>query len=476
MFTLVCQEPRGVIPHYVYGKEDTPSSLLTLAMARSSFAGNLGDLFYLPALDGPGALLVGLEKDGKVTEEDLRTLGYRMAQALKEAKEEAASLVLPDLPHLGRKALFLALAEGFLQANYSHTFKTQKEEEDPLITISFSCPREEEEEWCQALDHLDICLQGVFLARDLVNATSNHLTPEILADKALAHLAPLGVEVQVHDEDRIRDLGMEAFLSVAKGSDQAPRLLVMTYRGDPQNPDRTALIGKGLTYDSGGYCLKPAAGMETMHSDMAGAATVIGTLYALAKSQAKANVVGVVAACENLISGRAYKTGDVIGSMAGKTIEVANTDAEGRLTLADAVFYGSGLEGVTRVIDLATLTGAVLLALGEEYTGVITNNQAFYEALAQAGEAVGEPLWQLPVNDRFKKMNESKKADLTNSAGRLGGTITAGLFVGEFLAHKDMPWVHMDIAGTSYLSKARTYLPEGATGIHVKTLLKFLGS
>ena len=215
--------------------------------------------------------------------------------------------------------------------------------------------------------------------------------------------------------------------------------------------------------------------MITMHSDMSGAATVIGTMQTIARFGVKENVVGVVAACENLISGKAYKPGDIIGSMSGKTIEVVNTDAEGRLTLADAVYFATSEKGLNcdKVIDIATLTGACTVALGEEYTGALTNDDEFLSALIEGAKLSGERIWQMPADEDFGKRNESKRADLKNSGGRLGGMISAGLFVGEFVA-EGKPWIHLDIAGTAYLEKAQGYLPEGATGIHVKALTMML--
>ena len=266
-------------------------------------------------------------------------------------------------------------------------------------------------------------------------------------------------------------MGLKAYLSVAQGSDKAPHFIVMNYAGDPDSSYKTALVGKGLTYDSGGYSLKPSNSMKTMQSDMGGSATVIGAMHAIAQKKLKVNVVAVVAACENLLSGKAYKPGDIIGSLAGKTIEVDNTDAEGRLTLADAVYYATHELKADRVIDLATLTGACLIALGDEYTGLVTNNADFIQELKDAAQKAGEKIWELPTSKHFEKQNESKVADIKNTGGRLAGTITADMFVGAFV-DGDKPWIHMDIAGTAWLDNAYSYLPAGGTGIHVKTLTK----
>lgn len=305
-------------------------------------------------------------------------------------------------------------------------------------------------------------------ARDLVNLRSNDIYPETLANKAKEELSKYGVDVKIYEEDQIRQMGLTAFLQVAKGSDNKPRFIVMEYlkANDDQKP--LVFVGKGLTYDSGGYSIKSSDGMKEMNSDMGGSATVIGALKAIASNNLKVNVVGIVAACENSISGRAYKPGDVIKARNGMTIEVDNTDAEGRITLADAVNYGVTEYKPQMIIDLATLTGAVLVALGETYTGAITNNQQAMDEVLKAAKETDEKIWQLPNDNFLRKYNNSEVADIKNSGGRLAGSITAGQFVGAFI--EDYPWVHLDIAGTAYLSKAQGPYQEGATGVQVKTL------
>ena len=293
--------------------------------------------------------------------------------------------------------------------------------------------------------------------------------PELLANSAKENLEDLDVEVEIFDKEKIEELDMKAFLAVAEGSDKEPRFIVMTYRGDPSSDEKIALVGKGLTYDSGGYSLKPTAGsMDTMYCDMGGAGTVIGAMKSIAKAKLKKNVVGVVAACENMVSGRAYKPGDIIGSMAGKTIEVLNTDAEGRITLADSLWYAATVIKADKIVNLATLTGACVVALGDTNTGAITNNKDLMDSVKQASELSGEPLWELPTNEEYEELIKSDFADIKNIGGKGAGTITAGLFLKEFVDEK--PWVHLDIAGTAYLEKANGYLPKGATGVHVKTL------
>ena len=315
-------------------------------------------------------------------------------------------------------------------------------------------------------------IDGVILARDLVNEPANILYPETLAERAALVGKESGFEVEILDKNEIEKLGMKAFLEVAKGSIHEPKLIVMRYMGNPKNNEKIGLVGKGLTFDTGGYSLKPSTSMDTMKSDMGGAAAVIGTMQALAKNKVQKNVIAVVAACENAISGGSYKPGDIIGSMAGKNIEVLNTDAEGRLTLVDAITYIIEKENVEKIVDVATLTGAVLVALGTEITGVISNNDDFYDELLVAGKRSGEKFWRLPNDKCFKKLYKGDFAELKNTGGRNAGTITAGMFIEEFV--QDKPWLHLDIAGTSWTDNGNDCTPKGGTGAPVKTLYELV--
>lgn len=314
-----------------------------------------------------------------------------------------------------------------------------------------------------------IC-DSIRLTRELVDEPANLLKPVQLAEKAMEALANTVVNVQVIGRDDIQRLGMNLLLSVAGGSDAEPQLIVMRYHGDPSNDKTVGLIGKGLTYDSGGYSIKPTNGMLTMKSDMGGAAAVIGAMTLIAHEQPKINVVGVIAACENMISGHAYLPGDILTSMNGKTVEVANTDAEGRLTLADAMTYAIRHEGATDLIDICTLTGACLIALGEEYAGVVTWEDQLWDKVKFASDKTLEPCWRLPLNKTIKAKNNSKVADLNNSGGRLAGSEVAGAFVGEFSENK--PWIHIDIAGTSYIDDEKPAYRIGATGFGVHLLVE----
>ena len=310
--------------------------------------------------------------------------------------------------------------------------------------------------------------KGVIFARNLVNAPSNHLTPEKMAETIQNLFEDLPVEVEIFDEKQIKELGMEAFLAVGMTSGYMPRLIVVRYHGNPKTEEVTAFVGKGVTCDTGGYCLKSAASLPGVKGDNGGAAAVTGALYALVKNQVKKNVTVVIPSCENRISRDAFIPGDVIGSMSKKTIEVGNTDAEGRLILADAVTYAIEKEKATRIVDIATLTGAVASMFGGVVAGTLSNDDDFYKEFEQAFENSGEKYWRLPIYDEFKEMLNSDMADISNTSGGCG-TITAGLFIQAFT--KELPWIHIDIAGTAWTGGPRyEYESKGATGAGVTTL------
>ena len=278
-----------------------------------------------------------------------------------------------------------------------------------------------------------------------------------------------GLELEVLDRQDMEKLGMGALLGVARGSDQPPKMIILRHRGDPDDPSNNlGLIGKGITFDTGGISLKPAGGMEDMKGDMAGGASVIAAMKAIGRLNPRINVTGIVAATENMPGGSAQRPGDVVRSMSGKTIEVINTDAEGRLVLADALHYARKM-GITRFVDIATLTGAMVVALGHACSGVMGNDQALIDRLIKVGAATGERIWQLPMYEDYKEQIKSNVADMKNTGGRPGGSITAALFLAEFA--EDTPWAHLDIAGTYYSSKEKGCLVKGGTGVPTRTLI-----
>ncbi|MDO5733819.1 MAG: leucyl aminopeptidase [Eubacteriales bacterium] len=309
---------------------------------------------------------------------------------------------------------------------------------------------------------------SIRLTRLLVDQPANFMTPKMLAEAAVAAGEKYGFEVEVKKSKEIQELGMDAYWSVAKGSDCPPRFIIMRYLNHPECSEKIALVGKGVCYDSGGYAIKPASGMVTMHADMGGAGAVIGAITALARAKAKVNVVAIVAACENMISGNAMRNGDIIGSLAGKTIEVVNTDAEGRLTLADAVTYAQRFEKASKIIDIATLTGACVVALGNEIAGVISNDEEIFSALEHGSKLSGDKIWRMPCDEDYALLNKSQRADICNAGSRWGGMITAGLFVRAFTG--GLPWAHLDIAGPAYLDSGSDQYSAGASGVGAEIL------
>lgn len=313
--------------------------------------------------------------------------------------------------------------------------------------------------------------EGVFFTRDLINEPANVLTTDDFAGR-LAAMQELGLEVEILEEDELAKLGMRALLGVGQGSASPSKVVVMQWRGGADEAP-VALIGKGVCFDTGGISLKPAGGMEEMTMDMGGAGTVAGAMRALALRKARANVVGIVGLVENMPDGLAQRPGDVVRSMKGDTIEVINTDAEGRLVLADVLWYAQERFKPVAMVDLATLTGAVIVALGHENTGVFSNNDAFCEAFLKAAAAEGEGAWRLPMGKGYDAKLKSRVADMVNACGRDGGSITAAQFLRRFVA-EDVPWIHLDIAGTAALKADTTLAPKGATGWGVMALNRLI--
>lgn len=323
-------------------------------------------------------------------------------------------------------------------------------------------------------------VEGVFTARDLVNEPPNELYPDSYAKFIQKELKSLGVEVTILDEKKMKQLGMGAILAVGKGSERPPRMVIMEWKGGQKSPKKTAaksksvplaLVGKGVTFDTGGISIKPAAGMDEMKMDMGGSAAVVGTMKAIALRKSKAHVVGIVGLAENMPSHNAYRPGDIIKSYAGKTIEVLNTDAEGRLVLVDCLTYVQKTYKPKAIIDLATLTGAMMVALGHEYCGTFVNDDKFWGKMEKASAETGEKLWRMPLDEVWKKQMESKVADLQNlgNIGRFAGACTAAGFLEHFI-DKGVHWAHMDIAGTAWIKQDKPTVPKFGTGFGVRVL------
>lgn len=460
----------GVEVRLQYKNESCDCPVLAPLMEKGIFKGELGETYVSFEQQ---RVYLGMGEREKIDAEALRKAFFKLGKELNRMKATKAYAEIPKYKGFCYGRTNRGIAEGLIHSEYRFDkFLSEKKPEPTMEEFSFIVAEDKADGVKEKIQEIEQLMSGVFFARDLVNEPAMYMTPTKLAESCRDTLTPLGVEVEIFDRAKIEELGMKAFLSVARGSAQEPKFIVMRWNGDPESKETIALVGKGLTYDSGGYCIKTPDGMSTMHCDMGGSASVAGAMMAIAKNKLKKNVVGVVAACENMISGDAYKTGDIIGSMKGLSIEVGNTDAEGRLTLADALYYTASVIKPSMIVDIATLTGACVIALGSYTTGAVTNNEPMMASMVRASERSGEAVWELPTNDLYRDMIKGSFGDLKNSVKGGAGTITAGLFLEKFV--EDIPWVHLDIAGTAYLSKEYGYLPAGATGAPVRMLYHFI--
>lgn len=447
---------------------DGHRELMEYLKEKEIFAGKKGEIYSDLVYKGSNVILLGMGEEDKISSEVIRLMFFKAGKELADKKVSDATVILKKYPDLCYRKTAIAAYEGLYNSQYK--FNKYKSPEKPaflLGTIGFQVMEGKEDKITEALKEAVSITEGITLARNLVNEPSEYIYPETLAEEAKKELEPLGVEVEVLNKEEIEKLGMTAFLAVARGSLREPKLIVMRWKNGGDS-DVIGLVGKGLTYDSGGYAIKQPQGMASMHTDMGGGAGVIGAMKTIAMQKLPKNVTAVVAACENMISGGSYKNGDIIRSMSGKTIEIVNTDAEGRVTLADSIYYTAKNENAAEIIDVATLTGAVIVALGSTYIGAVTNNQEMMDKVLEASKVGGEKVWQLPSDDDYKDMVKGQRADLVNSVQGGAGSITAGMFLENFAEGKK--WVHLDIAGVASLSKASGYKPVGASGWPVKTL------
>jgi leucyl aminopeptidase len=439
------------------------------------FAGKLNRTSLIHTLGRAAAerlLLVGLGKRGELSRDRLRQAAGTAVQALRGAGVKSACSAL-HLAAGGGEGWLQATVEGYLLGAYSFDrYKSDPEKNGAVAELVLLVPDGATREAAERVagETRTVC-EAAILARELVDQPANVATPAFLAEKAVEVAGRYGIDCRVMEREEMERTGMEALLAVAKGSCHAPRFIILEYRGAGDKERPTVLVGKGITFDSGGISLKPREGMEKMKNDMAGGAAVIGAVTAAARLGLPVNLVGLVPAAENLPGGRAYKPGDLVRSMAGKTIEIVNTDAEGRLVLCDALNFAQRYRPAA-LIDLATLTGACVVALGSFASGLMGNDQGLVRALKGAGETSGERLWELPVWDEYGELMHSDIADLKNAAGPTAGTITAGWFLKQFAGKAK--WAHLDIAGTAWEEKGRPYLPKGATGVGVRLLIEYL--
>ena len=459
-------------------KPAIPRNVLERAFPVADFSGKFASLVEVLAPEGTSLdrlVVVGAGKVSGLDDYAWLKLGGTIAASLRKATEAAVVLDVPGAAIGGKQAA--SVAAGMILRSYAFDkYKTKKDKDDgqhngkeagpkkPVkVTIHTADPAAAKKAFAEEVAVID----GVLLARDLVNEPANTLGPVEFAARA-KELEALGVTVEILTEKEMKKLGMGSLLGVAQGSPRGARMAVMQWNGGKAKDSPVAFVGKGVTFDTGGNSMKPASGMEDMKGDMGGAAAVTGLMHALAARKAKANVVGIIGLVENAVDGHAQRPGDIVTSMSGQTIEVLNTDAEGRLVLADALWYCNDRFQPKFMINLATLTGAIMVALGQHYAGLFSNNDELADRLTLAGQATQERLWRMPLGAEYDKLIDSKNADMKNIGGRYGGAIIAAQFLQRFV--KDTPWAHLDIAGTAMGSPANEINQSWASGFGVRLL------
>ncbi|NRP18478.1 Cytosol aminopeptidase [Ensifer adhaerens] len=449
-----------------------PEGVLAKAAKIKKFSGKAFSTLDILAPHGSPAdriIVLGLGNPDALTDHDWLKAGGAAAAKLRGAEKATIFIDVPDLEVSGKAAADFALGMEMNAYNFDG-YKTKKADDEakspgkPVkVTIVTGAVIAAKKAFATA----QAVGEGVFLARDLVNEPANVLGPLEFAAKA-KELEKLGVEVEILTEKEMKKLGMGALLGVAQGSTRPPRLVVMQWKGGKSKERPVAFIGKGVVFDSGGISIKPAAGMEEMKGDMGGAAAVTGLMHVLAARHAKVNVVGIIGLVENMPDGSAQRPGDIVTSMSGQTIEVINTDAEGRLVLCDALWYCNDRFKPQAMIDLATLTGAIMVALATHHAGLFSNDDRLAGQLLAAGIATQERLWRMPLGKEYDKMIDSKFADMKNTGGRYGGAITAAQFLKRFVG--DTPWAHLDVAGTAMGSPTDEVNQSWASGFGVRLL------
>jgi leucyl aminopeptidase len=457
----------------IVGFEDTPPDGPAAGQVKEfydsgEFSGKALEIAVLHHPAGHSAkrlVLAGAGKREKFNAAELRKLIGATVRSLKAKGIHSITLALDEA---FRSDDFAAAAvEGAILADLENDrYKTDPKKNEKHVD-SFAVLGGSQ----TGVDRGRILAEAQNFTRDLANEPANVLNPMLLAERAKQMASQYGLECEVLDQDRMRQLGMGALLGVAQGSAEPPALIVIRYKpaNTPTAKDHLGLIGKGVTFDTGGISIKPSDGMEKMRYDMAGGAAVLGAMQAIAQLKPSIPVTALIPAVENMPGSKAQRPGDIVKSLSGKTVEVLNTDAEGRLILIDALTYAQRL-GCTHLVDAATLTGAIVVALGNVNIGAFTNNEAFLEKLLAASKAEGEKTWQMPMDEEYKELLKSCFADLHNIGGRSGGSITAAWFIRDFV--DETPWIHLDIAGTAWLDDAKPFMAKGATGVGLRTFVR----
>jgi leucyl aminopeptidase len=467
------------------GEKDKPSPILDTAdvavrdaakdvLASGEATGKMFEttLLHRPAsLNAKRLLLIGGGKAKNFSSAELHKLAGVAVRTLKGKTIRSFAFVLPE--RVAASDAVASVVEGAFVGSFDPDYyKSDRKDQkiDSITIVAHGDPKPLED----AMGAARIIGESQNFTRDLVNEPSNRMTPTILAERARKMASDAGLKCEVFGAEKIKQLKMGAFWGVAQGSDEPPALIVLRYEptGAPENP-HIGLVGKGITFDTGGISIKPADGMEKMKYDMAGGATMIGVMRAIALLKPKVRVTAVICATENMPSGKAQKPGDVQIAMSGKSIEIINTDAEGRLVLADGLCYARQL-GCTHLVDAATLTGAVVVALAHVNVGIFASDDQMYERFTQANKRAGEKMWRLPLDDEYKEIIKSNIADIVNSGGRWGGAVTAAMFLKEFA--EDTPWIHLDIAGTAWMEDQKPWIAKGPSGVAVRSLIEFVKS
>lgn len=471
-----------VVPVFTDGEMSGPAKALDDALggaiadvlSSEEIKGKLADCALLHEKEQPfhRVLLVGLGERAKFEPSHLARYAGAAVRYLGRRNVDAIAIALPDEAKGNETACASFVAEGALSGAFDTTIYQEKPEKRVAVeTLTILAGGLDPKAVRAGVDRGVILGEAINFARRLAVTPPNDMTPTILADEAAKAAKDAHIEIEVFDEARIRKERMGSFLSVAQGSAQPPKFIVMRYNGNSGSKELLALVGKGITFDTGGISLKPPERMEEMKYDMSGGAGVIATMCALGKLKPKINVVGLVPATENMPSGKATKPGDIVTAMNGRTIEVINTDAEGRLILADALCYANKL-GATKIIDCATLTGACVIALGHVASAAVGTDDALMNEFLVAAKPTGERYWQMPLYEEYASAMKSDIADLKNAGGRPAGTLTAAAFLRSFV--DETPWLHLDIAGTAYLDSESAWQAKGPTGTPVRALVSYV--
>ena len=467
------------IPSELSSLDKASGGFISNLLQNKDFTGKLNETIMIPTYKKAipkRILLVGLGKTTEISSDKVRQAAGTATRVIQGKKFKSPSMLLYKTEYKGISIedITRSVVEGVLLSLYNFTMYKTLKKEDKAVINNFTLIVQKKDVLAKVKSvakNTQTVAEAVCFTRDIVNMAGSDATPTFLANKAKEIAKKTGVKCRTLSRPDMKRLGMGGILNVSRGSSQPPKFIILEYNTRKKNNDTIVLIGKGVTFDSGGISLKPEANMNLMKADMAGAAAVLGAFKAISNLKPATHIVGLVPCTENMPSGSALKPGDIIKCMSGKTVEILNTDAEGRLILADAIAYAKRYKP-DAVIDLATLTGACVAALGTFTSGMLGNNDKLKERVKHAGEKSHERVWELPLWKEYYELIKSNIADIKNTGGRYAGTITAACFLGEFV--EDFPWVHLDIAGTFLVEKDTPYIRKGATGVGVRLLTRLI--